>query len=295
MPRTRDVQKFNELMDAAFALDAEHPFLGDAIEPSPEPRKASAMVRDLERLASVLKYSDAQPRDDHGRWSDGGGGGDAGASPREGARRGRGAGGKDVWLQTPGDAIECIAKGEQATVAKEDLRATLDRAATRDDHPDMTHLTVDGTPVYAGGLGFSREQMPQIPDDHRERYMEAVERAGIKIRSEHVSPASLLPTQNQIDATKVGQMLKKADAGTMDAGAIFVSKDNYVLDGHHRWAMNTVQQFDGNADLKMPVMRIMADHKKALDTMYDYDKKHGIAGKPHGKLARIWYGKDWTE
>lgn len=220
--------------------------------------------KEVDDLVSVLKYTPDQPRDGHGRFGEGSG-----------------------EANDPQAALNAISAGKKATVSRDGLRGVLERAAKGEAHPDLTNLSVEGTAIYAGGLGYKREQMPQIPADHRDGYLESLDRQGIAVKNERVSPLSLLPTQNEIDANKVGKMLDKADDGKMPQ-AIFVSKDNYVLDGHHRWAMQTALQLDGRPKQTMPVIRVMADHKKALDTMFDYDTKHHIHGVALGKLVRLW-------
>lgn len=225
-----------------------------------------------------LKYSDTQPRDNHGRFADGGGG----ASSQDDASE---------FYSTPDHAVNTIAAGKPALVSARQVRDVLALAKTRTDHPDLANLTVEHTHVFAGGMNIPRDQMPQIPDALREDFIASLKTQGISTSQETVSPSSLYPTQNQIDATKVGGMLAAYDKGTLNVQPILVSQDDRVLDGHHRWAALTAADVSTPAkgDIKMPIVRIHAGHQKALDVMLDYAHAHGVENKPYGKTLRPWY------
>lgn len=222
------------------------------------------------RREGVKQHFDPnEPRDDHGRWTDGDG--------------------YDAdYLASPSDAIEALALGDHVTIAPENLRGLLDRAALRDDHPDLTNLSVDGTPIFGGGLGYARTEMPQIPSAHRDAFVQHLHDQGITTKKQLVAPMSLRPSQNEIDAQKVGEGLRKfGDMGSQKP--IFISKDSYVLDGHHRWAQSASLSVEpAHKHIKLAAIRINANHTRALELMHAYDKAHGIEGREHGKLATPW-------
>lgn len=203
------------------------------------------------------------PRDDHGRFGPGGGGPSG-----------------DDFVMSPSEALGEIANGYHATVSANDVREVLDKAADNAGPIDLTNLTIDGTPIFAGGLNRTRDTMPQIPKEHQKAFLKDLNDKGIGVREDTVRPSQLLPTQNEIDAVRVGQKLREYDSGNKDLRAIMVSKDNYVLDGHHRWAvMATLDVESPKLNIKMPVIRIMQDHSKALNSMLRYTRAHGISNR----------------
>lgn len=208
-------------------------------------------------LLRLAEFNPDEARDERGRWISEGG-----------------------FLSTPADAFESISHKEKVAVSPEDLRGVLQRAAMKNVGPvDLTHLTIEGTPLFAGGLNRNRLSMPQIPKEHQADFLESLKAQGIDVKRESVSPTSLLPTQNEIDAGRVGQKLLDYDKGKT-IRPVMVSKDSYVLDGHHRWAVEVALDVESpQAGIKMPVIRIMQDHDKALRTMLAYTKKTGIKNK----------------
>ena len=217
-----------------------------------------------------------QNHGEHGRFSSGDGGS---------------SGAADEFQASPSDAIDSLARGERVDVAPEDVRAVLAKSAARDDHPDLTDLQVNGMTIFGGeGLGIARADMPQIDDAHRSDFIQSLKSDGTTVKEGSASPLSLHPSQKEISATKVGQMLDRFDSSSKRApfDPIFVSKDNYVLDGHHRWGAMAALAID-TPKITMPVTRIMLDHGKALAAMAAYDKAHGIASKPTGKDFEIEY------
>ena len=224
------------------------------------------------------------PHLEHTRALGGRGSGNFGHKGRKGEVGGSGEGGgtgvlerEEVFISSPHDAFSSIAAGEKATVVASDLRSVLKEAATSRITPvDLTNLTVEGTPIFAGGLGRNRLSMPQISKEEQPAFLASLKDQHIDVKRESVSPISLKPTQNEIDAGRVGQKLQKYDAGKT-IRPVMVSKDNYVLDGHHRWAVETALAFENpKANLKIPVIRLMAEHEKALAVMLAYTRKHGI-------------------
>src|SRR5260221_3654620 len=130
--------------------------------------------------------------------------------------------------------------------------------------------------------------MPQTPKEQAKAYVSELKAQGVSVQQETVSPLTLKPTQSEIDATKVGQMMYKWDAGKVP-NSIFVSRDNYVLDGHHRWATAAAMAFDKpGAGIKIPVTRIMLGHAEALGTMHAFNKAHGIVSQPFGLREQDW-------
>lgn len=77
-----------------------------------------------------------------------------------------------------------------------------------------------------GGFNISRADMPQIDD--QEAFAAYLEFVGIAVNRGMVQLGGIKPTQNEFDPAKVANI--KAPYG-----AILVSSDNFILDGHHRF------------------------------------------------------------
>lgn len=126
-------------------------------------------------------------------------------------------------------------------------------------------------PVCVGNLGIPREQMPQIEgesslsemvvaDDQLQRakgkaileaggskskqttvldqMLNRLEAGGVKTTRGRVPVGELKATQSEIKAAKVYGMASAHLSGDFPhiAKRIIISKDNHILDGHHRWA-----------------------------------------------------------
>lgn len=231
-----------------------------------ERTKAILRKKRQTRALSEQWNEDLHPRDETGKFAPAGGGGTG--------RRSRS--GDDDYLMTPSDAYHAIQEGKPATIVHEDLRGVVDRALKNGEVVDLAKLTLEGTPIFAGGLNLPRSAMPQIPKRHKAEFFRDLRAAGVKVTRERVDPMTLTPTQKEISALRTGEQLRAFEKGKRDFGPLLISKDNKVLDGHHRWAMGVVLAID-RSGIRIPVDRIHLTRKEALKAMHKFDRKHGIA------------------
>lgn len=230
--------------------------LGQALEAL----EAAIEAEDLEAVGQIVGLAwdeDLHPRDDHGRF---------------------GPGSRSEFLAAPKDALDSIAAGDHVTIAKNNLYEVITRAHEGQVHADLTKLTLEGTPIFAGGMNLERIQMPQISKDAQPGFLNALKEQGIKTKEENVSPMSLIATQNEISAFRVGEKLREFESGKKDLRPILISKDNRVLDGHHRWAVGVTLQTE-TSGVRIPAVRIMQSGRKALDTMNRYARDKGLVNK----------------
>jgi len=80
-------------------------------------------------------------------------------------------------------------------------------------------------------LNISRNMMPQIASKHLPEFIESLKKKGIHVISKMVRVNSLKPTQSEFNHDKIQNLLDKKKLDI----PIIISKDNYVLDGHHRY------------------------------------------------------------
>lgn len=80
-------------------------------------------------------------------------------------------------------------------------------------------------------LPRSREEQPKLTD--LEQFARDLGKAGVGIDSRVVPADTLKPSQKDFDFDKIRDMQKTTNP-TLDA-PLYISKDMYVVDGHHRW------------------------------------------------------------
>jgi hypothetical protein len=111
-------------------------------------------------------------------------------------------------------------------------------------------------------LGFKRKEMPQVEGKNVPKFLDFLRSEGVKYKEKSVDSKSLRPTQSQFNKDKIQSMIDSID--TKKQHPIMVSKDGYVIDGHHRWLAHY------NLGRKMPVIEIDLNINDALDKMHDF-------------------------
>ena len=156
--------------------------------------------------------------------------------------------------------------------------------------------TPNGSLFCAENKNIPRQRMPQLtgvpekgtPADRMPKdakgevnlgpaFLEKLSSQGIA--SEHTTmPADQLhASQNFLDGVKVAWMMAAMEAGTMKEGAISVSRDGYVVDGHHRWAATVATQYHGAVAPTMSVVKYDVDIMSALAKANVFTHGMGIA------------------
>lgn len=114
----------------------------------------------------------------------------------------------------------------------------------------------------AGNLGFKRKEMPQVEGKNIPKFLDFLKSEGVKYTEKSIDSKKLRPTQSQFNQDKIQSMIDSID--TKKQHPIMVSKDGYVIDGHHRWLAHY------NLGRKMPVVEINLGIEEALDKMHDF-------------------------
>lgn len=84
--------------------------------------------------------------------------------------------------------------------------------------------------VPAIGQTFSRDLMPQIGPESIKDFQKYLKAHGIGYNMAEMPTGSLKATQSEFDGGKILELM-----GTKNKDPIITSKDDHVLDGHHRW------------------------------------------------------------
>lgn len=201
--------------------------------------------------------------------------------------------GKHVKLQQP----------RQVAILADKLADLVNKAKEQGDKApnfDLCKVTVPGTNLFCvGNKGVPRIKMPQLKGvpspGTRAAGMDADERGevevtkqfaqhlkskGVKLHEGREKSVMLRPTQMEINGGKVGGMKKFLDGGGKFGGdpRFFVSRDNYILDGHHRWAALTAYDLEDNkpGDIDVPIVRIDMDIADLLDEANQFAADIGI-------------------
>jgi hypothetical protein len=168
--------------------------------------------------------------------------------------------------------------------------------ADREDNPDLTNLEIVGTKLFTrDNLGIMRDQMPQVPSGAKDEFLDEMTKRGIGVIREDVSPRKLHPIQAEISASKTGKILRDLNQNGHkkgDGARIVVSSDNYVIDGHHRWAASAFMSLN-DSDEKIPVLRVDMTHMELIDVVKAWNKTLDI--KPIGMGESNTFKKAWVE
>lgn len=119
--------------------------------------------------------------------------------------------------------------------------------------------------------------MPQISSEDVPEFLTWLQHQGIDWKSEAIPARQLNPTQKEFNPEKVQGMLGEPEASL--AKPILVSRDDYIFDGHHRWAALKMK----NPSYGMKVWKIDLPIRELLKMATDFD---GVFHKHvHERLA----------
>lgn len=214
-----------------------------------------------------------------------------------------------VRVKTVEEAIKRMANGEiveleddrQVNTLLKELHKMVNEAKERGEKVriNLCNVSVKGTNVFCGqsladadGKPLPRAEMPQLSGTAREgteaakiankkgevdagpAFLKFLKNEGVDVTEEKVPAASLKASQAELKSDKVAGIM---DAKKWDSGTIYVSKDNYVIDGHHRWAAAVgADSEDGLGDLKVEVVRVDMTIAEALQVANAFTDEFGI-------------------
>jgi hypothetical protein len=112
-------------------------------------------------------------------------------------------------------------------------------------------------------LGLPRTDMPQVAQKDHPNFMSFLKGRGVDHEKISIPARSLKPTQREIDWKKVSGL-----GNIVHDKPLIVSSDNFVADGHHRWA-NAALNHQHVSCLKanLPILqliKVMSEFPKAF-------------------------------
>ena len=106
---------------------------------------------------------------------------------------------------------------------------------------------------------YNRKDMPQVNTQKLSKAIDMV-KSKVKVTKTRIPATKLKESQVELIPKKVKGIAAKYDKPT-DMKPLIVSKDNYIVDGHHRWAAG-IYKF--GEDVKLPVYIIQLNRVNAI-------------------------------
>jgi hypothetical protein len=132
-------------------------------------------------------------------------------------------------------------------------------------------LCVGKRSICAGDLGIPRRYMPQFNDQNEIRSFTRFVKKAYHIKSLRTTrkASQLRPSQKEINRKRIDGLIKDGILDKVNV-PIIVSKDNYVVDGHHRWAAYRLKK----PKKPLPAIVIGAPIKDVLGIAVAWGAKH---------------------
>lgn len=217
------------------------------------------------------------------------------------------------------EALQLLAEGKKVKLTSEDqvtvlldrmLEVVNDAIEKGEKAPlyDLCNVTVENTNLFCvESKGIERIDMPQLkgvplpgskaaamePDSRGEVDLEAefrkhLEGLGVQITDLDLPASHLKASQSELNGGKTAGIASAIENGTYDEARLFVSNDNYIVDGHHRWSASLgVDMRDGHAgDIEMPVAQIDMDILELLAEANRFAEEWGIPQSSAGDQTR---------
>ena len=201
-----------------------------------------------------------------------------------------------------GKLVELDSVGQVSTLIDKLNEIIQDALSKGDKAPDydLCRVSVPGTNLFCSdSKGIERINMPQfsgtpVPGSEADKlpkdkgggvdgtkaFEEHLSSIGIGVKRKKVKASELKATQNELVGSKVVGMItnEKFDP---EGEAIFVSRDGYVIDGHHRWAAQVGRDLsDGKlGDLELNVIVVDSPISEILREANKWATDFGMASK----------------
>lgn len=91
------------------------------------------------------------------------------------------------------------------------------------------------TPIQVSdGLQIPRTELPQIDYKHHERIKQDMDKDGINYVEGTLPASRLKPSQDELNPDKIKSIIETGQVN--EPKTIFISREGYIVDGHHTWA-----------------------------------------------------------
>jgi hypothetical protein len=208
------------------------------------------------------------------------------------------------WQTAAEEAYVSLTNNQKAVLQRpRSVSTLLDRlggsfGAGRTKAVNLCDVSVSGTNIFCEqNKGFARKDMPQLkdrprpgsradalPKDHNgevdisDHFIKHLTDHGVAVSHELSEARHLKATQNELNGKVVGAIMHAIETKTMPAGSVFVSSDDYILDGHHRWAAKVGADFRRGDKVSepLPIVRIGMPILKLMHAAHEFSSGWGM-------------------
>ena len=160
---------------------------------------------------------------------------------------------------------------------------------------NLCNLSVTGTNLFCvDHKGIPRIKMPQMDEEQTEKFKFYLKEKGYKVLDEEQFASHLRATQNELNGGKVAGIARSLRKQAYEAPRTVVSDDDYILDGHHRWAAKVGNDLrDGHLtnDTKIKISRVKISITKLLEEAHRFTGGKGAKGLGDRGFIDV----DWDE
>jgi hypothetical protein len=195
------------------------------------------------------------------------------------------------------------------------LKQMIDEAQARGEDKGQLNLcraTLAGSNLFCvEHKGIPRTKMPQLSGrplpgtkadkmpknakgevDLGPAFREHLKSKGIGIKDGEVDASMLRATQSELQTSKVLGIAQAMREGKVGDARIFTTQDDYIVDGHHRWAAKVSNEFVTGKKLTQPVATIQSDILTVLAYANEFALDMGIPQAGIGVPGRSAFGDD---
>ena len=179
-------------------------------------------------------------------------------------------------VRKPVNGFSIVPSDSKPWVANKKYQTWLRRLRThtkKRDYHDPEDLCDASDNMCKGDLGIPRNLMPQFntPADIKAYAGFIKTKYGIRSRRQTRKAKQLRPSQEEINIDRVEDVVEKIEDKKVDPNVpLIVSKDNYVIDGHHRWAAYKTR----HPNKQLPVLVIQAPARDVIGSAITWGAKH---------------------
>jgi hypothetical protein len=203
------------------------------------------------------------------------------------------------------DMVQHYVKGDEAppqfdlcrvSIKGTNLFCEQHKGIPRVKMPQMTGIPAPGTPA-ADESKYPRNKKGKV--SIARDFIDHLQSQGIKVTREDIPASHLRASQREISGRQVSLLVDEAKRGVRDLRKkpIWISKEGYVIDGHHHWAAIVGYGYGKDKDLKVPVYRLDAEIGECLDRANEFAAHMGLrreavanANPYHDEMGRFSSG-----